>query len=304
METDYDGCAMKAPTLLLLFGALPLAAQQRPAIDGISHIAVYARDMAAAQRYYEHDMGLKKAADPENSAGTRYYVNATQFVEVLPLPAQAGITRLDHLAYKTVNAAGLRSYLAAKHVEVPATIQALNDGSKTFSVKDPEGNTVEFVQPGKADLSGAQPIGTRIIHVGMVVHDRAKEDTFYREILNFRPYWYGGGTDGRTSWVSQQTPDANEWLEYMLPREGQELTQKQAGVMNHYSIGVVNMEQAVSTLAAQDRLSTEHSPMQIGRDGKWQFNSYDDEGTRTELMEFTPVMTPCCSPITAPHPKP
>jgi hypothetical protein len=44
--------------------------------------------------------------------------------------------------------------------------------------------------------------------------------------------------------------------------------------------------------------------MQIGRDGKWQFNSYDDEGTRTELMEFTPVMTPCCSPITAPHPKP
>ena len=41
---------------------------------------------------------------------------------------------------------------------------------------------------------------------------------------------------------------------------------------------------------------------EIGRDGKWQLNLYDPDGTRVELMEFTPVQTPCCSSYTGPHP--
>jgi hypothetical protein len=36
---------------------------------------------------------------------------------------------------------------------------------------------------------------------------------------------------------------------------------------------------------------------QIGRDGKWQFNMYDPNFTRVELMEPKPVEKPCCSPI-------
>ena len=42
----------------------------------------------------------------------------------------------------------------------------------------------------------------------------------------------------------------------------------------------------------------------IGRDGKWQLNLYDPDGTRVELMEFTPVEKPCCSEFTGEHPKP
>jgi hypothetical protein len=37
----------------------------------------------------------------------------------------------------------------------------------------------------------------------------------------------------------------------------------------------------------------------MGKDGKWQANLYDPDGTRVELMEFQPVMKPCCSPFTA-----
>jgi hypothetical protein len=33
----------------------------------------------------------------------------------------------------------------------------------------------------------------------------------------------------------------------------------------------------------------------IGRDGKWQLNLYDPNGTRAELMEMKPVEKPCCS---------
>jgi hypothetical protein len=40
----------------------------------------------------------------------------------------------------------------------------------------------------------------------------------------------------------------------------------------------------------------------MGRDGKWQANLYDPDGTRVELMEFQPVAKPCCSSFTAESP--
>jgi hypothetical protein len=63
------------------------------------------------------------------------------------------------------------------------------------------------------------------------------------------------------------------------------------------------MEAAVTTLIDQDRLSPRHDGPQMGRDGKWQANLYDPDGTRVELMEFQPVTRPCCSPFTADSPK-
>ena len=80
--------------------------------------------------------------------------------------------------------------------------------------------------------------------------------------------------------------------------------QKQLGVLNHLSIGVVNMEQAVTTLDSEGRLNNQHTGMQIGKDGKWQYNLFDPDLTRLELMEFVPVEKPCCSPFTAPNPVP
>ena len=41
----------------------------------------------------------------------------------------------------------------------------------------------------------------------------------------------------------------------------------------------------------------------IGRDGKWQYDVYDPDLTRIELMEPAPTKDPCGNPYTAPHPK-
>lgn len=297
--------------LALLF-LLPVAAaaQARPAITGISHIAVYTSNPQATEKYYVHDIGLLKGPDAENPKGVRYYVNATQFVEVLPLPAGNSPDRLDHLAYITKDAGALRVYLAAHKVEVPANVEHGSDGSLWFHVKDPEGNVVGFVQPpaNPAPITGADPIGHHVIHVGMVTHSQEAENVFYREILGFRPYWFGGAKPGQIDWVSQQVPEGHDWLEYMLTPLSADATaeaqQRHMGVMNHLSIGVVNMEQAVTTLSAGDRLDNQHTPMQIGKDGKWQYNLFDPDLTRLELMEFSPVEKPCCSPFTAENPVP
>jgi hypothetical protein len=40
----------------------------------------------------------------------------------------------------------------------------------------------------------------------------------------------------------------------------------------------------------------------IGKDGKGQFNMYDPDGIRAELMNFHATEKPCCSAFTADDP--
>ncbi|MGB8028469.1 MAG: VOC family protein [Terracidiphilus sp.] len=163
---------------------------RRPKITGISHLAVYTADATATEHFYTVSVGAVKEADPENRLGVRYMLSATQFVEVLPLPNGAGINRLDHVGLNTESAEGMRKYLAAKGWKTPAHVTRGRDGSRWFDVLDPEGNTIQFVQPPAhaKPVDAPNAIGHHIIHVGFLVHDRATEDTFYRDLLGFRPY--------------------------------------------------------------------------------------------------------------------
>lgn len=288
-------------------GAAP-AARERPAITGISHIAIYSADPVATERFYTINLGAVKQVDPEDPKGRRYVLSGRQFVEVLPLPAGQGINRLAHVAFSTTDVSALRTYLIAHRVSHVSPLHHAADGELWFSTDDPEGNGVQFVQSPTAN-SGAEPgaISGRIIHVGFLVHSRATEDRFYRDLLGFRPYWYGAMKEGSTDWISQQVPDGHDWLEYMMVGDGStvplaRVDARQLGVLNHFSLGVANMEAAVTTLIAGDRLSSRHDGPQMGRDGKWQANLYDPDGTRVELMEFQPTTKPCCSPFTADSP--
>ena len=286
-----------------------LAQQQRPPITGISHMCVYAHDLAASDNFYAHILGATKGVDPQNPAGTRYYFSPTQFIEVLPLPADHTISRMACVAYNTADANGLRLYLHAHSVEGVSELHTSTDGSRWFDTKDPEGNVVQFLQPDRAHPVAvtSEPISNHIIHMGYLVHSRATEDHFYRELLGFRPYWFGAMQPDHVDWISQQAPNGHDWLEYMMvggdsttPLD--HVNQGELGVLNHFSLGVKNMEQAVTTLIQQDRLSPRHDGPQMGKDGKWQANLYDPDGTRVELMEFQPVMKPCCSDFTASSP--
>ncbi len=291
--------------------AAPLAAQSRPAITGISHIAVYASDPAAAEHFYAGELGAAKESDPENPQGTVYRLSEQQYVEVLPLPSGAGIQRMDHVAFLTANAAALHDYLGAHGYKATEAVTTETDGTKHFFTRDPEDNRVEFVQPAPHTVQAlAELVSPRIIHVGYMVKNRAAEDRFYRELLGFRPYWYGAMKPDKVDWVSEQVPDGHDWLEYMMAGPGSDtpdaakVDARQLGVLDHVSLGVPNMEKAVTALYADDRIrfSPRHDGPQMGKDGKWQANLYDPDGTRVELMEFQPVIKPCCSSFTAESP--
>jgi catechol 2,3-dioxygenase-like lactoylglutathione lyase family enzyme len=300
-----------APLLALTcLAQAAFAARPAPPIEGISHIAVYASDASATERFYVHDLGASRGADPESSRGVRYYFSATQFVEVLPLPTGVpAINRLDHVAFATPDAERMRSYLADSGVPVPAAVTSTPE-ERWFEVRDPEGNRIQFVQSGAVPKIGlsTRRISDHIIHVGFIVHDRELEDGFYRKILGFRPYWFGGNEHAKVTWVSQQVPDGRDWLEYMLvdPPRGRgipaDMSQALLGVFNHFSLGVVNMQAVYTRLWNEQRLSGQDGTPKIGRDAKWQLNLLDPDGTRAEFMELHAIGKPCCSPFTAPDP--
>jgi hypothetical protein len=85
------------------------------------------------------------------------------------------------------------------------------------------------------------------------------------------------------------------------------MSQANLGVLNHFALGVPNMEAAYTRMWNEDRLALDARGQQpapkIGRDAKWQLNLIDPDGTRAEIMELHAVGKPCCSPFTASDPE-
>lgn len=293
----------RALFLALVIAAAPLWAQtaKRPAITGVAFARFYTTQPAGAEKFYGDTLGYKRL---EANGTWIYPVNSSQWIEVLtsPPPPQPDV-RLAAVAFTTRNAAGLERYLAAKGVKAETPLKG-----GEFAVRDPEGNLVIFVQAGSNKLVAKAPpspnaTSKRIIHVGFIVRDAAKEDAFWQGILGFRPYWHGGRAEDKTDWQSSQVPDGSDWLEYML-NISPAPTLKQAGVQDHFSLGVAHMPDAVAALEKNKCEGPNCTKTQVGRDGKVQLNLYDPDLTRVEFMEFTPAREPCCSPFVGKHPGP
>jgi len=292
-------------TLLLalaITAIAPLWAQsaQRPAITGIAFARFYTTDPPGAQEFYGDTLGFKRL---EANGMSTYPVNRSQWIEISTSPPPKPDVRMAAVAFTTRSAAGLERYLAAHGVKAELPLKA-----GEFGVRDPEGNLVIFVQRGSNKLVAHAPpspdaTSRRIIHVGFIVQDAAKEDAFWRDLLGFRPYWHGGKTDTRTDYQSIQVPDGTDWLEYMLNGPPNPPLQ-QAGVMDHFSLGVAHMADAVAALEKNKCKGANCTKTQIGRDGKVQLNLFDPDHTRVEYMEFTPTREPCCSPFVGKHPGP
>src|SRR5271165_151929 len=123
----------------LLFAVLALATicngqnnPQRPPITGISHVAFYSSNLAAAKEFYAGLLGL--ALDP--SRPNDYHVG-NQSVELEPLPANHGPKLIAHVAFATPDADGMRKYLAGYGVTVPERVSTGGDGTIWFAMKDP-----------------------------------------------------------------------------------------------------------------------------------------------------------------------
>jgi len=230
---------------------------------------------------------------------TYFKVNDHQYIEVFPELKDAKQDRLSHISFETTDIDTLHAYLKSRGVKVPEKLEPMQDGNRGFNVTDPDGHDVEFIQymPGSIHSRNfgkflpSNRISQRMIHVGVVVKDRAAADRFYKDILGFQDIWHGGMKDNETDWVDMRVPEGTDWLEYMLNVENPD--PKELGVMHHLALGVPSVNGSYQQLLKKGFKSDEKP--QIGRDGKWQLNLYDPNFTRVELMEPKPVQKPCCS---------
>jgi catechol 2,3-dioxygenase-like lactoylglutathione lyase family enzyme len=275
----------------------------RPPITGITLVRLWSVDPHAALGFYSKTLGfIPRDAGCPAMVRPCYILSDHQQLALAEGAPGSHTNLLAEVAFATPDAGGMHRYLEAHNIPVNPVTRDFN-GTIHFSLQDPEGLPITFVQaPAHRQFTPpANQIGTRLIHAGFVVLDRAAEDKFYKDILGFHVYWHGGMKDDESNWVDMQVPDGTDWLEYMLnvPANADKHT---LGVMNHIAVGVPDIHAAEQQLRTNGWSGTEQP--KIGRDGKWQLNLYDPDGTRVELMEFTPVQKPCCSDYTGPHPKP
>src|SRR4051812_13808483 len=275
------------------------AAPVRPAITGVAYVRVYTNDAEASHKFYTERLKLSEVACVSKDC-KQYQVSKYQYVQVMK--ANGEVNGMNVMAFRTTDAEAMRKYLAAHQLKVPATLKKDPDGSNEFEMSDPEGHRIVFVQPAKGSAQHGA-ISRSLMHAGVVVKDRAKMDAFYKDMLGFRPYWYGGFKDDHPIWVSQQVPDGSDWLEYMLDIPA-DANHQALGVQNHFALGVADVDDAAKELTKSGWQRSDREHPQMGRDGKRQLNIYDPDDVRVEFMEFTPREKPCCSEYTAAHPKP
>ena len=286
----------------LQLSALAQARPDRARILGIDHVSFYTTAPEAVKNLYVNLLGLT-SADPIESGGSVRYLVGRQWVGYSPAPDPKATDRMDHVAFTTDNIVALRRHLRSQGIE-PSEIQGLLDHSLSFSVHDPEGHRIEFVEREKAGEIAPTPpaISGRMIHTGFVVHHREAEDHFYRDILGFRLYWHGHDKpDTSDDWVAMQVPDGTDWLEYML-NQPERMSLQDTGEMNHISLGVADMKRVEAFMQSHGWKPNHDEQAEIGKDGKWQLDVYDPDRSRVELMEFKNVQKPCCNDFTGPHP--
>ncbi|MDE3195696.1 MAG: VOC family protein [Acidobacteriota bacterium] len=300
-----------ASTILPLNAASPVS---RPPITRIANFVVKTGNIEEARRFYSGVLGYDEVFRHKRAiAGAAelsvFKINDEQYIEVAPTLANESDDKLIQLGFETADARKLRDYLASKGVAVPARLAKDPDGNYSFLVKDPEGHNVEFVEYLEGSLQSRfrgkglseRRISDHILHAGLHVKSPEAQDRFYKDILGFRFLWQGGPRDDRPDWISYLTPEGDNWIEYMVERDGP-ASARQLGVWHHVCVGTLDIQAVYGTV--MDRGYTPPKPPAINtRDGRWLLHLFDRNGTRVEVMIRKPVQKPCCSENRDPYIK-
>ena len=105
------------PSITLIACAAICAAQERPKITGVAHIALFVKDVDKARAFYKDLLGYEEPFSLKNADGslslTFIKVNDRQYIELFP-EHEANSDRLNHISIETNDAEAMRKYLASK----------------------------------------------------------------------------------------------------------------------------------------------------------------------------------------------
>jgi catechol 2,3-dioxygenase-like lactoylglutathione lyase family enzyme len=287
---------------------------RRPRVLGLSHMALFVSDLKKARAFYEDFLGYEEPYVLKREDGSDRIVfikiNDNQYIELFAEnPKQEG--HLNHIAFFTDSAQGLREYLASRGIKVPDKVTKGRIGNSNFNIVDPDGHTVEIVQyepdswtrREKGKFMPETRVSTRMAHVGVTVGALEASLKFYRDVLGFQEFWRGTSSGTELSWVNMRVPDGDDYLELMLYSKPPDAGQM--GTKNHICLFTPDIKKAVAMLESRPERKNYNKPIEIrvGKNGKRQVNLFDPDGTRIELMEPNTVDGKAVPSSTAPPPN-
>jgi catechol 2,3-dioxygenase-like lactoylglutathione lyase family enzyme len=295
--------------------ALQAAEVRRPRILGLSHVALFVRDVEASRAFYKDYLGFGEpfwVDDPDGKLRLTWIkINDRQSIELFP-EREAGSDRLNHVALETDDAEAMRAFMASKGIAVPDAVPKGRIGNSNFTVKDPDGHGVEIVQYEPAGWTAREKgkfmpdtrVSTRMAHAGVAVADLDASLAFYRDVLGLTETWRGSRDGQQLSWVNLKVPDGDDYLELMLV-DGP-VPQERLFTLHHVCLEVADVAKTAATLATRTRPKSSREPQapKTGINGKRQINLFDPDGTRVEVMEPDTADGKPVPPSTAPPPKP
>jgi lactoylglutathione lyase len=269
--------------------------QTRPRIVGLSHIGLFVHDIDKALGFYRDFLGFEEQfqlTEPNGALALKFMkINDCQFIELFPERSPTD-DRLYQTAFIVEDAEALRLHLKKHGVAVPDSPKLGRIGNYGFSIKDPDGHVLEFVQymsdgwtlkdTGK-HLSSNR-MSARLKHIGITVRNLEPALAFYRDVLGCTETWRGSPDGKKLHWVNMKLPDSDDYLELMLYDE--ELSPERKGILNHMSLEVDDVLASAEFLTEKaaglyDRPITN----KVGINRKRQCNLFDPDLTRAELME-------------------
>ncbi|WP_433967459.1 VOC family protein [Tunturiibacter gelidiferens] len=299
--------------------ALTIQAQTaptRPKILGISHVGFFVSDLPKALDFWHGLLGYNESAEDKNPDGSItdaiLKINDHQFVELSNLQPPPGSGHLNRIAFTVSSAEQMHLYLISRGIQVATPVlKNVTTGDLTLTIKDPDGNLVEFDEPQPDGLEArttgkflpATRISDSIYHLGFLVGNSEKSIKFYGDLLGFQEFWRGSSNGTQLSWIDMQVPDGKDYVEFMLYRDLPPPDKR--GGQEHISLLVPDVAKSINVLEARPAFQTYGKPVapHTGVNGKRQLNLFDPDGTRVELMESETANGKPVPPSTAPPPN-
>jgi len=259
---------------------------KRPAIWGVAKMTFYISDIELARSYYGKFLGFDECFSYSSDQGKviSFKVNDRQYLEFVADKNMKDKRLTISFSFETENFEQMRQYLKSKGMEVPNSTRIDGAKNEVISVKDPAGNTVEFIkyQPNslhslsKGKYLSDRRISKRIHHFGIYAEKVATDDPFYAGILGFKEMW-------RSPEDPKLPPN---YLYMLIPECCENIELLNSGGVNttHPCLLVEDMQETIYTLKERRVNESLANPM-IGKGNRWLLNIMNSDKIKVEFTE-------------------